>query len=210
MSSLHTDHLVGTLEASIAAAHQGLYQVGRGTPREAGLSLHLAAFAAVCLGIRQAYEAEQDLADLHPRLEKALRHLGSAWDERPVERPRRSLLASLLSLGSPDPDGPRGTVRDSVSLFIAVPDLGVAEPGDRGDYLVGCYNRYVDAVYVYCCDRRGANTWDDHGRPFALERALFADIGVAPPPLDEEAGPGLFAILLRAESDVARGAPNAT
>jgi hypothetical protein len=204
-----TARLVVALEAGIGAAHQGLYQVGRGTPREAGLSLHLAAFAAVCLGIRQAYEAELDLVDLHPRLEKALRHLGVAWDERPVVRPRRSLLATLLHLGSPDPDGPRAAVRDSASLSIVIPGVDAPEPGDRGDYLVGCYTRYVDAVYVYCCDRRGANTWDDHGRPFALERALFADLGVAPPPVDEESGPGVFAILLRAASGVARPAPAA-
>ncbi|HEX8385267.1 MAG TPA: hypothetical protein VF576_03730, partial [Rubricoccaceae bacterium] len=182
-----TDHAVLTLEWGIRAAQQGLYQVHRGSPRDTGLSLHLAAFAAVCLGIRQAYEAEMDLVDLHPRIERALRHLGAAWDERPVVRPRRSLLTSLLHLGSPDADALRGTVQDSAALAIAVPGVDRPEPGDRGDVLVACYHRYVDGVYVYCCDRRGANTWDDGGLPFALERALFADLGVAPPPLDEEA-----------------------
>ena len=204
-----TARLAAALEAGIAASQQALYQVRRGAPRECGRSLHLAAFAAVCLGIRQAYQTEVDLADLQPRLGRALRYLGESWDERPVVRPRRSVLAVLRHLGTDDPAARPGALQDSAALAIAVPDVAVLEPGDRGSYLVGCFERYVDGVYVYCCDRRGANTWDEEGRPFALERSLFADLDLAPPPDDEEAGPSVFEILLRASPAIVRAAPEA-
>lgn len=193
-----TARLAAALDAGVAAAHEALRGARRGTPRETGLSLHLAAFTAVCLGLRHAYQTEVDFADVQPRFERALRHLGETWDARPAVRRRRSVLAALRHLGTGDPDALPGAVHDSAALAIAVPGTDAPEPGMRADFLVRCYRRYVGTVYCYCCDRRGANTWDDGGHPFALERGLFADLGLAPPPLDEEAGPGVFETVLRA------------
>ena len=128
-----TARFAAALEVGIAASQQALHQVRRGAPRETGRSLHPAAFAAVCLGIRQAYRTEADLADLQPRIEKALRHLGESRDARPVVRPRRPFLAVLRHLGTGDPDERPGALQDSAALATASPGLARHRPdGARG------------------------------------------------------------------------------
>lgn len=200
MSSLHTDQLVGTLEAGIRAVQQGLFQFHRAPLREVGLSLHLAAFAAACLGIQHASDAEMEVADLHDRIEKALRHLCGAWDDRPVARTRRSLFRTLLHLTGEAEDEPE--ILGSEALYVAVPDADDPEPGDRGDYAVACYRRYVDGVFLFSCDARGPGTWDEAGREFALERALFRDVYASPVNPTVKDGRGVFGATVHAYRDL--------
>lgn len=189
-----TDQVVLSLESGIRAAQQGLFQFHRAAVRDVGLSLHLAAFAAVCFGVQVASETEVDVADLHARIERALRHLCAAWDERPAARRRRSVADVLRRFG--DDDGRPG-LQDSRAVYLAVPDAPAPEPGERGDYAVDLYRRYVDGVYLYSCDPKRPNTWDEGGGEFALERALFRDIyGTASPPTFD-AGRSVFGVVVR-------------
>ena len=166
--------LVRSLDAGVRAAHQGLFEFHREPPHEAGRTLHLAAFAGVCLGLHHAARREMDVADLHGRIERAIRTLFAVHDERPVVYARRSLLDVLRRPEDESAVGPQ--VRDATDIAVAVPGVAVARPGVRAHYTVGHYHRYADAVSLYSCSPGAPGTWDASGHPHALERALFADL----------------------------------
>ena len=171
---LASDDLVPLLDAGTRAAQQGLFEFHRETPRETGRALHLAAFAGVCVGLHHAARCETAVADLHRRVESALRALGAAHDARPVVYARRSLLDVLRRPEDESAVGPQ--VRDATDIAVAVPGVAVARPGVRAHYTVGHYHRYADAVSLYSCSPGAPGTWDASGHPHALERALFADL----------------------------------
>ena len=166
--------LVRSLDVGVRAAHQGLFEFHREPPREAGRTLHLAAFAGVCLALHHAARREMDVADLHERIERAIRTLCAAHDERPVVYARRSLLDVLRRPEDESDVGPQ--VRDATAVSVAVPGVAVARPGVRAHHTTGLYRRYADAVALYSCRPGAAGTWDAGGHPHALERALFADL----------------------------------
>ena len=191
-----TPDVADLLERSLRTAQQSLFQCHGAPMRDVGRSLHLAAFTAVCVGIHEATSRETDLDDLHGRLEEALRDLCTAWDERPVARARRSLADVLRYPDDESETGPE--IRDLRVLYESVPGTRAAGPGGRFTYTVGRYRAYVGAVFLYSTDRRATNTWDACGQPFALERALFADLYDVPvrPSPDRDA----FALVLEALS----------
>ena len=175
---LASDDLVPLLDAGTRAAQQGLFEFHRETPRETGRALHLAAFAGVCVGLHHAARCETAVADLHRRVESALRALGAAHDARPVVYARRSLLDVLRRPADESATGP--PVRDLLAESAAVPGVASLRPGARAEYAVGRYRRYADAVALFSCCADAPGTWDARGRPFALERALYADLYAAP------------------------------
>jgi hypothetical protein len=172
--SPRTDHVVLALESGIRVVQQALFQSYRAPLQEAGLSLHFAAFAAVCLGVQHASDHEMEVVDVHARVEKALRYLCSAWDARPPARRRLSIAAVLRSFGDVPVEAPR--LQDARALALAVPGVPEPEPGDRADYVLARYHRYADGVYIFSCDPTSPNTWDEGGADSALERALFRDV----------------------------------
>ena len=176
--TLDPDALAASLETGIRSAQQGLFEHHRMPAVDVGQSLHLAAFAAVCLQIHLACEYEVGVDDLRPRVERALRRLCAAHDARPDVPGRRSLLHVFRRLGG------EGTldvsVRDSRSVSIAVPGVPDAAPGERTAYTIGRFRHYLQAVFLYSADAHDPNTWSAAGGPFALERALFADIYAEP------------------------------
>lgn len=172
------DALAASLETGIRSAQQGLFEYHRAPAVDVGLSLHLAAFAAVSLQIYVACEAEVGVDELCPRVERALRRLCAAHDARPVVPARRSLVDVFRRLGG---EGHLdASVSDSQSVAIAVPGAPDPAPGERTAYTIGRFRHYLQTVFLYSADARDPNTWGASGEPFALERALFADIYAEP------------------------------
>lgn len=190
------DSIARALDVGLRAAQQSLCQVHPAPLRDEGLSLHLAAFAAGCLSIHEASGRLLDVADLHPTVERGLRHLCSLWDERPPVRRDPSWLWKLRHLGDEPMDAL--ALRNTEAVCLTIP--GVASPavGARGNYAVARYRRYLSGVYIFSCDARRPDTWDERGGEAALERALFRDLlgpstGPAPRP-----GGGVFGAVLTA------------
>ncbi len=189
------EQIAGALDAGLRAAQQSLCQVHRVPMRDEGLSLHLAAFAAVCYGIQAASERFVDVDDVQPHVEKGLRHLCSTWDERPTVRRASSWLWKLRYLGDDPSDAL--ALQSTETVCVAIPGVSSPAIGERGNYAVSRYRRYLGGVYIFSCDERRPNTWDEAGGEAALERALFRDVfGLSSRPAPRP-GVGVFSAVLR-------------
>ena len=172
--TLDPDALAASLDTGIRSAQQGLFEHHRAPAVDAGQALHLAAFAAVCLQIHLACEYEVGVDDLRDRVERSLRRLCAAHDDRPVVHARRSLL-HIFRHGEGDV-----SLGDARAVSVALPGVPDPASGERTAYTIGRFRHYLQAVFLYSADAREPNTWGASGDPFALERALFADIYAVP------------------------------